>query len=181
MATKTLMTAKDLLNLKEDGWKYELVRGELVRLSPGKPKHGKTIITMATLINNFVKAHDLGTVYGNDTGFIVAHDPDTVRGPDVAFVAKEHIPPEGEPDEYWDIAPDLVVEVPSDNDTQKDVQEKVTDYLNAGVRLVWVVNPQTRTVEVHSPSGKRILREKDTLTGGRALPGFRCKVADIFK
>ena len=175
------MTAKDLLNLKEDGWKYELVRGELVRLSPGKPKHGKTIITVATLVNVHVREHDLGTVYGNDTGFIVSHDPDTVRGPDVAFVAKKRIPPEGEPDEYWDIAPDLAVEVPSDNDTRKDVQDKVTDYLNAGVRLVWVVNPKTRTVEVHVPDGKEVLKEEDTLTGGDVLPGFSCKVADIFK
>jgi Uma2 family endonuclease len=181
MATKTLMTAKDLLNLPEDGWKYELVRGELVRLSPGKPKHGKAIITMATLINNFVNAHDLGTVYGNDTGFIVRHDPDTVRGPDVAFITKKRIPPEGEPDEYWAIAPDLVVEAPSDNDTRKEIREKVTDYLTAGVRLVWVVDPQKRTVEVHSARSQRVLKDKDVLTGGNVLPGFRCKVADIFQ
>jgi Uma2 family endonuclease len=181
MATKTLMTAKDLLNLPEDGWKYELVRGELVRLSPGKPKHGKTIAKMARIIGNFVETHQLGTTYTNDTGFVLEHEPDTVRGPDVAFVAKKRIPPEGEPDEYWDIAPDLVVEVPSDNDTRKEVQDKVTEYLKAGVRLVWVVDPKKRMVEVHALSSKRILKETDTLTGGRALPGFRCKVADIFK
>jgi Uma2 family endonuclease len=136
---------------------------------------------MNLLIGAYVQERDLGTTYTNDTGFIVRHDPDTVRGPDVAFVTKKRIPPEGEPDEYWDIAPDLVVEVPSDNDTRKEIREKVTDYLNAGVRLVWVVDPQKRTVEVHSARSQRVLKDKDVLTGGNVLPGFRCKVADIFQ
>jgi Uma2 family endonuclease len=117
-------------------------------------------------------------VFCNDTGWIVERDPDTVRGPDVAFWSKERLPVI--PDSYLDVPPDLAVEVVSPGDHYSRVQNKVRQYLRCGVRMVWVVDPEDRSVTVYrSQKEGKILGENDILTGEDVLPGFSCRVADL--
>lgn len=175
------MTAEELRLLPDDGKSYELIRGELVVMVPAGTRHGRIAMRLGSMIEDHARQHDLGAVYAAETGFQIAHDPDTVRAADVAFVARQRIPPEGEPDGYWAIAPDLVVEVASPYDSATHLQAKVTDWLRAGVRRVWVVYPDTRSVVVHEPSGRAItLGEEEILDGEDVLPGFRCPVREIF-
>ena len=129
----------------------------------------------------FVKAHALGVVFGAETGFTIASDPDTVRAPDVAFVRRERMPESGLPTGYWPGAPDLAVEVISPSDTYTEVEQKVIDWLDAGTRMVLVVNPRTRTITVyHSHTDVTRLTLSDLLTGGEVLPGFTCAVSEVF-
>ncbi len=179
--TGKMITAEELQFFQDDGKRYELIGGELIMMYPAGTHHGRIAMRLGSIIESYVRQHDAGVVYAAETGFQIAHDPDTVRAPDVAFVARERIPPEGEPDGYWAIAPDLVVEVASPHDSATYLQAKVTDWLEAGVRSVWVVYPDTRSVVVHQPSGHATtLREDDILDGGDVLPGFRCEVKEIF-
>jgi len=123
----------------------------------------------------------LGVVFSADTGFKIAADPDTVRAPDVAFVRRERIPASGIPKEFWPGAPDVAVEVISLSDTYTEVEEKVVEWLAAGMCMVVVVNSRTRTVTVYySPTEVTRLTASDVLTGGEILPGFACRVSELF-
>ena len=176
------MTADELLRLPHDGHRYELVEGELKVMTPASPRHGRIAMRLGSLIEQHVRQHGLGVVYAAETGFQLREDPDTVRAADAAFVAKSHIPPEGEPEGYWSIAPDLVVEVISPSDSASALQSKVADWLRAGCRLVWVVYPDTQTVVEHrSPTEVRMLTGDQALEGGDVLPGFACGVSEIFE
>jgi len=176
------MTAGELLTLPEDGYRYELLQGELVKMTPAGVKHGRIAMRIGALLDEHARRNNLGRVYAAETGFRISTDPDTVRAPDVAFVAKERIPPEGEPDGYWELAPDLVVEVVSPYDPASYLQAKVRDWLEAGTKMVWVVYPDTRSVTVHYPDGRAItLKEDDFLDGEDVLPGFRCPVREVFE
>jgi Uma2 family endonuclease len=162
-----------------DGSKLELVRGEVVVMPPPKGKHGICCSEIAWVLKNFVKPKKLGWVTTNDTGVVLERGPDTVRGPDVAFwsIARQPEMPEG----YFQIPPDIAVEVLSPDDRRKDVRAKIKEYLFYSVPLVWLVDPETRTVTVYRGTMRGIeLDEGDTLDGGDVLPGFSCKVADLF-
>jgi Uma2 family endonuclease len=174
-------TASELYAMPKDGFRYELVKGELRRMSPAGTEHGAIIFNLSILLGQHIKAHNLGQGFGAETGFKIASDPDTVRAADVAFVRRERIPETGIPKNFWQTAPDLVVEVVSPGDTYSEVEEKIGDWLNAGVRAVWIVNPKQPTVAVYySMTDVTRLSEGDELDGGDVVPGFRCKVAEIF-
>ena len=175
------MTAEELLRLPHDGHHYELIEGELKVMTPASPRHGR-IANMATfLLTRHVRQHDLGVVYAAETGFKLREDPDTVRAADAAFVAKARIPPEGEPEGCWAIAPDLVVDVVSTSDSAPAVQSKVADWLAAGCRIVWVVYPDTKTVtEYRSWQKAQVLTADQSLEGSDVLPGFVCPVRELF-
>jgi Uma2 family endonuclease len=175
------MTADQLQRLPPDGRRYELVEGELKVMTPASPRHGRIAMRMGSLIEQYARQHDLGIVYAAETGFQLRENPDTVRAADAAFVAKSRIPPEGEPEGYWAIAPDLVVEVVSPSDSASEVQSKVANWLEAGCQLVWVAYPDTQTVtEYHSLAEIRMLTAGQSLEGGDILPGFACLVSEIF-
>src|SRR5262249_410217 len=115
------------------------------------------------------------------SGLVTEDDPDTVRGPDVAYWSAECLPLDRVPEVYPTVAADLCVEVLSPSDTHRSVMEKVREYLNRGVRLIWIVDPGARTVTVYrSREQIRILETTDTLTGEDVLPGFSCQVAEFF-
>jgi Uma2 family endonuclease len=176
-----LMTAHDLWLLPDDGMRRELVRGEVVEAMPPGGQHGAIAVILAMLLRLWTKRTTGGYV-GVEAGYILAHDPDTVRGPDVSFVRPERIPTDGVPESYWDLAPDLAVEVISPHETAEEVREKVRDFLAAGTPLVWTIYPRSREVIVHTPDGlARTYNLEDVLEFPAILPGFSCTVAELFE
>lgn len=174
-------TADDLLRMPDDGFRYELVRGELIKSSPAGNKHGRFAANVTAFLGVHVKANKLGAVYAAGTGFWLKSEPDTVRAPDVAFVSQKRLEEVGDVDGFWPGAPDLVVEVISPSDTYTEVEEKVFEWLGAGARMVVVVNPRKRAVTVYrSLTDIRVLTEDDTLDGADVVPGWRMTVKDIF-
>jgi Uma2 family endonuclease len=175
------VTADELLAMPDDGYRHELVKGELIRMAPAGFQHGEVAMNIGAPLHEYVKSHDLGRVYAAETGFILARDPDTVRAPDAAFIRQERVEKAGRAKGYWIGAPDLAVEVVSPGDTVSEVEEKVTEWLAAGTEVVWVVSPKLRTVTVYrSLTDIVTLTEKDTLDGGAVVPGFQIDVAKIF-
>lgn len=179
--TTTLMTADELLRMPDDGYRYELLQGELIRMAPAGSEHGVTIVNITLPLARHVKANDLGIVFGAETGFKIASDPDTVRAPDVAFVRSDRIPSSGIPKGYWPGAPDLAVEVISPSDTYSEVEDKVNEWLDAGAQMVIVMNPRNRTLKIHrSRTELLVLSEADELDCNDIVPGFKCKVSEFF-
>ena len=182
MSTTThLTTAEELLKLPRGRFRYELVEGELITISPAGEEHGVIVVNVTLLLAQYVKANKLGLVYGAETGFKISSSPDTVLAPDVAFVRREHITATGLAKGYRAGAPDLAVEVMSPGDTVKEVDKKAKEWLAAGASAVWVVNPKQRTVIVYRSSQDAVtLTDSDDLGGQEVVPGFRCHVSDIF-
>jgi Uma2 family endonuclease len=179
--TTKLLTADDLLAMPDDGYRYELVRGELVQLPMSGHQSSRIAIRIAARLSPFVEAGSLGNIAGADGAYIFARDPDTVRIPDLSYVRADRLPPEDAWAKFLELAPDLAVEVVSPSDSANDVQEKVNEYLDAGVKLIWVVYPIQRTVTVYAADrAAHVLYEEDSLDGGDVLPGFTLSVADIF-
>jgi Uma2 family endonuclease len=158
-------------------YKLELSAATLIREPPPGAEHGWINTALAHRLQAHVESSGAGVALTN-AGFVLSHDPPIVRSPDVAWVAAHH----GRPDaRAWRGAPDLAVEIVSPSDRYSDVQEKVGQYLAAGVRLVWVVDPATRQVTAHgSPDEIRLVRNDGVLEGGEVLPGFRLAVAELF-
>lgn len=180
--TTRLVTADELLAMPDDGFCYELVKGELIQMSPPGDEHGSVTMQVAGPLYMHVKEHDLGVVYAAETGFQLESDPDTVRAPDVAFISRARRDQVGRVQGYWFGAPDLAVEVVSPSDRRRKVEEKVASWLEAGTRMVWVVNSKSQTVTVYRPlTDPIVLSDGDTLDGADVVPGFRIVVADIFK
>lgn len=174
-------TAEELLMMLKDGFRYELVKGELKKMSPAGSEHGAVAMNVAILLGQYIKANKLGVVFAAETGFKLATDPDTVLAPDVSFVRRERIPQSGLPKAFYPGAPDLAVEVVSPGDTKKEVAGKVEDWLTAGASAVWIVDSQRRTVTIHRPQAEAVtLDEGDELDGQDVVPGFRCNVSEIF-
>ena len=180
MATlEKTMTAEQLFALGGIG-RCELVRGELVSMSPTGYDHGWISSKIDRALGNFVESRKLGRVLASEAGFLISRDPDTVLAPDVAFVRAERDPPGGQK-QFFPGAPDLAVEVLSPNDRASDVNAKVQTWLDAGAVVVLVVDPQTQTVAVHrQPREVQILGRDDFLTIADLLPEFSLPVKEIF-
>ena len=181
MATKAkLMTAEELLAMPDDGFRYELVRGELVKIAPAGRVHGKRGNRVNYSLSKQVYENNLGEVYLAESGFHLETDPDHVLAPDIAFVSREREVATPDASGFFPGPPDLAVEVVSPSDRLTEAAEKVAEWLAAGTRMVVVVNPRNRTVQSHTPDGVTELTEADTLDGGDVVPGWRLCVADIF-
>lgn len=176
-----LMSADELLALPRGQFRYELVNGELKRMSPTGHEHGRITIRLTVPLAQHVKANRLGEVYAAETGFRLTSNPDTVRAPDIAFICQQRVGEVGATTGYWPGAPDLAVEVLSPDERSPQVTRKVSEWLTAGARQVWVVSPKLRTITVYrSLTDFTVLSEKDTLEGADLLPGFRLAVGEIF-
>jgi Uma2 family endonuclease len=176
------MAAEDLLRMPDDGSRYELVRGELRRMTPAGNRHGYIVGELFAELRNHVKANNPGRTYAAETGFKVASDPDTVRAPDAAFISRQQVEKTGSTEGYWPGAPDLAVEVVSPNDTHSEVVEKTLAWLEAGSRMVLVADPGNRTLTVYrSPRDVSVLRQGDTADGGDVVPGWTLPVAQLFE
>jgi Uma2 family endonuclease len=170
-------TEEDLLAIPKDGQKHELVDGE-IRVSPAGDRHSVVALHLAALLLEFVKEHRLGHVMGADAGFRLPSG--NIRSPDASFVASSRFPDDIPPDDFGNLAPDLAVEVISPGDRPRHVFDKVGEYLEAGVRLVWVIDPRKeRAVAYRSFSEVRELGAGDALDGEDVLPGFRCLLREI--
>ena len=177
-----LMTANELLLMPNvDACRYELLDGELIAMAPSGSEHSAIGLDFGAELQQFVKANDLGRVFGADCGFIISADPDTVLSPDVSFVRKERIPADGLPKGFFPGPPDIAVEVISPSDNYTDVERKAAQLLDAGTLLVVLIYPRTRTVVKRPAQGAATrLTESDTLTLDEALPRFSLPVSDIF-
>ena len=182
VTTTRLMTAEELLNMPDDGFRYELVRGELRKRPLAGQTRGRYASNIGLSLGGHAKTNRLGKSYIADTGFILETDPDHVRAPDFAFISNERLNEIGESDGFAQGAPDVAVEVISPNDRYTEVKEKVDDWLNAGCHAVIVVNPRNRTVDLHrSPTHTTTLTQSDTLQIQDILPGWRMLIQDIFE
>jgi Uma2 family endonuclease len=162
-----------------DKW-FELVRGMVIELPPPQRPHGVVSANVARIVGNYVFERRMGYLTTTDSGVILERDPDTVRGPDIALYDDARTFAELHP-KYGEVPPIMAVEVLSPNDRADRVTRKITDYLRTGVRLVWLVDPEARTVTVYkADTGPRLVEASEELDGGELLPGFRCHVADIF-
>ncbi len=182
MAIQTkLVTAEELFNMPNDGYRYELVRGELIQMAPAGAYHGKSGTRVATSLSNHVYENGLGEVYAIETGFRIGTNPDHVRAPDVAFVRREREDEVGEIHGFFPGAPDLVIEVISPNDRYTEVDKKAHDWLEAGTRMVILINPRKREVALRTfLADEVVLTEGDILDGGDVVPGWRMPVRMIF-
>jgi Uma2 family endonuclease len=175
-----LMTAEELLYTNVPNKRTELVRGRLIVHEPPGGRHGYVTANLAFRLNQHIDLTGAGAVFVGDVGFTLHRDPDTVRGPDVAFVRKDRLPPGPIPNSYLEFAPDLVVEVVSHHDRPGELLAKVGEWLDAGARLVWVIDPERRLARVYRADGtEHILKETDRLLGEDVLPGFSCTLASI--
>jgi Uma2 family endonuclease len=140
--------------------------------------HGVCCSKADRKIGAFVDENDRGTVACNDTGFVTERDPDSVRGPDISYSSKERL--KEVPVGYIEIAPDLLVEVLSPSNTRKQILAKLREYFAKGVKLVWVISPEDRTLTVYRTLNEgRLLHESATVSGEDVLPGFTCRVSDL--
>ena len=175
------VTAGAFWRLPDTGAPRELVRGQVTELVPPGGRHGAIAAVVATLLRSWAKRAGGGYV-GVEAGYVLARGPDTVRAPDVSYVRADRIPSGGVPEGFWDLAPDLAVEIVSPGESAEQVREKVCDFLHAGTPLVWTLYPRTGQVIVHTPDGiARTCGREEMLEFGELLPGFRCTVAELFE
>ena len=179
MAPPAPITADELLRLSIPNKRVELVRGTLVVREPTGARHGRVTARLTAPLADFVQANGLGQVYAAETGFKLAGNPDTVRAPDIAFISRGRLT-DPEPLGYPSLAPDLVVEVLSPSDRPGETLNKVAEWLDAGSRVVWVVDPERRLVRVYrQDGGETLVSADDALSGEDVVPGFSCPLADI--
>jgi len=187
-----LLTADDLWRLDHKKYRGELVRGVFHEEMPPGARHGEIMVALGAHLYNFVRPRKLGRVAGADVGVWLERDPDTVRGPDVAYFSAEKMPLDVEVVGYAECVPDLVGEVGSPRDSRSKRAERAAMWLSFGARLVWIVHPETKTVDVYrldtismaattaQPEPAATLTDDDTLNGEDVLPGFTCRLTDIF-
>jgi Uma2 family endonuclease len=175
--TRPVATEQDLLDTPRDGQKYELVDGQ-IRVSPAGSRHGKVCVRLVVLLGGYVRERGLGQVFESSTGFRLPGG--NVRVPDVSFVANGRFPGDEVPEGFPDLAPDLSVEVLSPDDRPRDILDKVGEYLQAGVHLVWVIDWKRRKALVYrSLTDVRTLGPEDLLEGEDVVPGFQCRLAEV--
>lgn len=159
---------------------FELRRGRVVEMPRPKKPHGIVCTRIATALQNYADRVGVGYVLSNDTGVVLEEDPGSVVGPDVVYCVDANEYDEVEP-KWVEVPPVLTVEVLSPNDRMPEVTEKINDYLTSGVKVVWLADPETKTVTVYRPSGlPSVLKPTDDLTAGE-LPDFSCKVGALFR
>jgi Uma2 family endonuclease len=175
MTVGTLMSADELLRLPDDGWRHELVRGELRKMSPAGEGHGHVAAEIVASLGPYVKQRRLGRVYAAETGFRISRQPDTVRAPDAAFVRTERVVPSSK---FFEGPPDIAFEVTSPGDTYSEIEEKTLDWLRAGVCAVVIIDPQTKTARIHRSAD--VITVADAIELDDVIPGWRLPLSELF-
>ena len=172
-------TIEDLLKTPEDGQKYELVDGEIV-VSPGGGQHSKVGFRIGFLLLQVLEKEPDGDIYGPDVGIVLPNGD--IRSPDVCFVRQKKLPGGKTPETFVEVVPDLVVEVLSPTDRMRQVADKIGEFLEFGVPIVWLVDPKAKTVTVYrSLSDTEQLTEQDVITASPVLPAFSVQVSEFFR
>ena len=181
MTTQTkLITADELLAMPDDGHRYELLRGVLIRKMPTGETHGLVVALTAHHITQYALSSGHGQTRTGETGYRLDRDPDTVRAPDVAWYSPGNIPSPGTQG-FPEMVPDLVVEVKSPGNSAREISAKAAMWLSYGAKMALVMYPETETIVVHKPNSAPIaLTVDDVLDGGEVLPGFSCPVRSLF-
>lgn len=176
-----LVTAEELARLPDDGYRYELVEGRLVRMSPVNFDHGRIVMRIGFLLSRHLEQHQVGVI-GAEIGFTLATNPDTVRGPDVAFVRSARVPQTGGRG-FFIGAPDLAIEVLSPDDRAGELKAKIEEYLAKGVLIVVVIDPgdQTATIFREGAAEVKLESQTDVLDLSDVVSGFSCQLRDIFQ
>ena len=176
-----ITTAEQLFRAPDCGNRLELVRGVLIVMSPAGSEHGWIAARILTQMANHVEASRLGRVYAAETGFLIEVNPDTVRAPDAAFVSHERLESAPPSSSYLQVAPDLVVEVVSPNDTSTEVESKAEQWLEAGSSIVLVADPTNQTLRVYrSKSQIEVLHSGDEFSCGDVCGNWEISVDEIF-
>jgi Uma2 family endonuclease len=179
--TEKLLTAEEFKGLPDDGKRYELIDGQLREIPQLTMWQGEVEVNLAMRLHRQVRGRTLGRVSIGKVAFILRRNPDRVRAADIAFIRQERVPPLEARQHIMEVIPDLVVESLSKSDTIEEVGDKIDDWLNAGVRMLWIVDPFRRTVTIYQPElDPVLLGERATLQADPIVPGFRCPVAEIF-
>jgi Uma2 family endonuclease len=174
----TTMASTISLDLHPDK-EYEIVAGQPEEKTMGGARHSGVGVRLIMRLASHVETHQLGGIYGPDATFQIGENQ---RIPDVAFVAATRFPVEGEPEGIWPMPPDLAVEIISPYDLYEKVISKVEEYLARGVRQVWLISSEHKTITIYSsPTHTTILTAADDLVSEELLPGFRCRIADLFR
>lgn len=183
MSTDLLLTTADeLFEMPPDGFRYELVRGVLQKMSPAGGEHGQIEAYLCGHLSLFVRKHRLGAVYSGDTGFQIHFDPDTVLSPDVGFVARERLQTIRDHRRFVPFAPDLAVEVLSPDDTYSKTINKIQDWLSAGTRAGVLVDPRKKNVSIYRANVPVVTLDESTeLEVPDIIPGWTIPVSDIFQ
>lgn len=176
-----LLTADQYRLLPDDGRSTELVRGRVVEMPPTTPRHGEVCCQAAYLLRRHLEGDPRGRVVTNDSGVVTERDPDTVRGADVAYYSYSRVPRGPLPQGYLSVPPELVFEVLSPRDRWRDVLAKVTEYLDAGVSVVCVLDPAHETAYVYTDAPPRQLNAADEFSLPDLLGEFRVPVRRFFE
>jgi Uma2 family endonuclease len=180
VATPPVLTVEEFFKLHGGESNVDLVRGQVVRYPMAGIRHGVVCLNAGAVLREFVRAHELGRVMGNDT--FVRISPETCRGADVCFVGYGKLPPGVSPDGVLEVPPDLVIEVRSPSDLWTDALAKMLDYIRIGVPVVVILDPKTESASVFRPGDRQETFEKDqTLSIPDVLPGFTVPVARFFE
>ncbi len=180
------MTVDELHAIPDDGWTYELIKGVLVRMPLSSGGASNMGLLLGAELTVYVKTQGLGRVTGEQGGYRLdpAHPRETELGPDYAFVRADRVPSRTSPDYFkaWQLAPDLAIEVVSENQYAPGMAAKAKTYLSFGTRLVWVIWPRYERVDVWHPGDETptALGVDDTLDGEDVVPGFTYPIADLF-
>ena len=178
MATKTLLSLADYAALPDDGKRYELVKGELVRLTFPNLIHARIQSFLNVELGIYLRRNPIG-ISVTEVGFVLSRDPDTVRGPDVSFVSNERLAKSGGKN-WLKGAPNLAVEILSPSNSRTEMRGKIDHYLAAGADLIWVIDPEQRTVEtIDSGGNSTVLTEDDELKAPTLLPDFSVSIRKV--
>jgi len=177
-----LITGEDLLAMGSVADLYELVEGRIKPMSPTGFAHGQYEVNFAQHLQRFVEQQKTGKVVTGEVGIYIRRDPDTIRAADVAYISNERLAQRQKKKGYLDIAPDLIVEIMSPDDNWSDVTQKMREYFSIGVKLIWIADPEAKTIYAHrSVTDVREFKMGDTLTGDDVLTGFSVTVAALFE
>lgn len=180
---KKVWTDEELQALKDEGYRHEVVKGELLMSPKNNPYHGDICAELLTALRTYAKAHQLGVVWDSSTGFWMANR--NCRAPDISFVSKARLIRldfKRKAQKFFPGAPDLAVEILAPHNNRAEMDERLRDFFSSGTQITWLVNPQTELVEIcYSLTRRRVLDVTASLDGEHLLPGFNFPIADLFR